>query len=61
MTILDGAHDIRPRSAVDSLERALPRVRRVTLPQAGHMLWTEDPTGFTEAVTRAVSDSRKSE
>ncbi|MGW2820775.1 alpha/beta fold hydrolase [Streptomyces sp. NPDC001443] len=61
VTILDGAHDIRPRSAVDSLERALPRVRRVTLPEAGHMLWTEEPTGFTEAVARAVSDSRKSE
>ncbi|MFG2951794.1 alpha/beta fold hydrolase [Streptomyces adustus] len=61
VTILDGAHDIRPRSAVDSLERALPRVRRVTLPEAGHMLWTEDPTGFTRAVALAVSDSRKSE
>ncbi|MPY32135.1 alpha/beta hydrolase [Streptomyces adustus] len=61
VTILDGAHDIRPRSAADSLERALPRVRRVTLTEAGHMLWTEDPAGFTEAVARAVSDSRKSE
>ncbi|MGW3729077.1 alpha/beta fold hydrolase [Streptomyces sp. NPDC000851] len=48
--ILDGAHDIRPRSAVDSLERALPRVRRVVLPDAGHLPWTEDPQGFRGAV-----------
>ena len=48
--ILDGAHDIRPRSAVDSLERALPRVRRVILPDAGHMVWADDPQGFRRAV-----------
>ncbi|WP_369249374.1 alpha/beta fold hydrolase [Streptomyces sp. R41] len=52
--IVDGARDIRPRSAVDSLERALPRVRRVSLPEAGHMPWVEDPKGFREAVTAAV-------
>ncbi|MGW2523352.1 alpha/beta fold hydrolase [Streptomyces sp. NPDC001617] len=52
--ILDGAQDIRPRSAVDSLERALPRVRRVTLPDAGHMVWTDDPKGFWEAVASAL-------
>ncbi|MFF4503959.1 alpha/beta fold hydrolase [Streptomyces sp. NPDC001401] len=51
--ILDGVHDIRPRSAVDSLERALPRVRRVILPDAGHMVWTDDPKGFREAVASA--------
>ncbi|SES41690.1 proline iminopeptidase [Streptomyces sp. yr375] len=68
--IVDGAHDIRPRPAVDSLERALPDVRRVTLPEAGHLPWAEDPEGFREAVltalggpggTAAVSDSRKSD
>ncbi|MFF4350753.1 alpha/beta fold hydrolase [Streptomyces sp. NPDC001530] len=52
--IVDGARDIRPRSAVDSLERALPRVRRVILPEAGHLPWVEDPQGFREAVTAAV-------
>ncbi|MFC4502050.1 MULTISPECIES: alpha/beta fold hydrolase [Streptomyces] len=67
--IIDGAHDIRPRSAVDSLEKALPRVRRVVLPEAGHLPWVEDPDGFraavsgflTSAVSGAVSDSRKSD
>ncbi|GAA3994260.1 alpha/beta fold hydrolase [Streptomyces plumbiresistens] len=49
--IVDGAEDIRPRSAVDSLERALPRGRRVVLREAGHLPWVEDPTGFREAVT----------
>ncbi|WP_405882681.1 alpha/beta hydrolase [Streptomyces sp. NBC_01136] len=52
--IVDGARDIRPRSAVDSLERALPDVRRVVLPEAGHLPWVEDPKGFWEAVTAAV-------
>lgn len=52
--IVDGARDIRPRSAVDSLERALPDVRRVILPSAGHIPWTEDPEGFREAVASAV-------
>ncbi len=52
--IVDGARDIRPRSAVDSLERALPRVRRVILPDAGHMLWADDPKGFREAVASAL-------
>ncbi|WP_078947904.1 alpha/beta fold hydrolase [Streptomyces griseus] len=52
--IVDGAHDIRPRPAVDSLERALPRVRRVILPDAGHLPWVEDPEGFREAVTDAL-------
>jgi proline iminopeptidase len=41
--ILDGARDLRPRSAVDSLERALPRATRVILPDAGHIPWLEAP------------------
>jgi proline iminopeptidase len=53
--IVDGARDIRPRSAVDSLERALPRVRRVVLPEAGHLPWVEDPEGFRDAVAEALS------
>jgi len=52
--IVDGERDIRPRSAVDSLERALPRVRRVTLAGAGHLPWVEDPHGFREAVLREL-------
>ncbi|KUN79567.1 alpha/beta fold hydrolase [Streptomyces griseoruber] len=52
--IVDGAEDIRPRSAVDSLERALPRVRRVTFPGAGHLPWVEDPDGFRAAVASAL-------
>ncbi|MFF4402599.1 alpha/beta fold hydrolase [Streptomyces sp. NPDC001480] len=52
VTIVDGARDIRPRTAVDSLERALPRVRRVVLPEAGHLPWVEDPEGFREALRR---------
>ncbi|WP_432157232.1 alpha/beta fold hydrolase [Streptomyces sp. bgisy153] len=74
--IVDGARDIRPRSAVDSLERALPRVRRVVFPDAGHLPWAEEPDAFRAAVVAAlqhespgrrgvtrsaVSDSRKSE
>ncbi|MFJ9583479.1 alpha/beta fold hydrolase [Streptomyces acidicola] len=52
--IVDGERDIRPRSAVDSLERAMPRARRVTLPDAGHLPWAEDPQGFREAVATAL-------
>jgi proline iminopeptidase len=52
--IVDGARDVRPRSAVDSLERALPRVRRVVLPDAGHLPWVEDPEGFREAVATVL-------
>ncbi|QOV41451.1 alpha/beta hydrolase [Streptomyces ferrugineus] len=52
--IVDGAGDIRPRSAVDSLERTLPRADRVTLPDAGHLPWVEDPKGFREAVATAL-------
>lgn len=48
--IVDGAQDPRPRAAVDSLARALPRVRRVVLPGAGHLPWAEDPAGFQSAV-----------
>ncbi|WP_329458410.1 alpha/beta fold hydrolase [Streptomyces sp. NBC_01497] len=56
--IVDGARDIRPRSAVDSLERALPQVSRTVLPQAGHIPWAEDPAGFAAAIT-AFLDGRE--
>jgi proline iminopeptidase len=41
--ILDGADDLRPRWAVDSLELALPNVTRVILPGLGHVPWLEAP------------------
>ncbi|KPI01365.1 hypothetical protein OK074_0618 [Actinobacteria bacterium OK074] len=56
VTVVDGACDIRPRSAVDSLVRALPRVRRVVLPGAGHLPWVEDPDGFRKAVLDLPAD-----
>lgn len=49
--IIDGAGDLRPRWAVDSLHRALPDVQWTTLAGAGHLPWVEDPDGFREAVT----------
>jgi proline iminopeptidase len=45
--IIDGAADLRPRWAVDSLEQALPRVRRVVLPGLGHVPWLEAPGPVT--------------
>jgi proline iminopeptidase len=44
--IIDGAADLRPRWAVDSLEQALPRVTRVVLPGVGHVPWLEVPGEF---------------
>ncbi|HST63563.1 MAG TPA: alpha/beta hydrolase [Mycobacteriales bacterium] len=41
--ILDGAADIRPRWALDTLAAALPGVTRVTLPGVGHVPWLEAP------------------
>ncbi|MFF5187135.1 alpha/beta fold hydrolase [Streptomyces sp. NPDC000345] len=52
--IVDGARDIRPRSAVDSLARALPEGRRLVLPDAGHLPWAEEPGRFREAVISLV-------
>jgi proline iminopeptidase len=50
--LVDGAHDIRPRRAVDSLERALPAARRVVLTDAGHLPWVEQPAAFHAAIAR---------
>ena len=49
--IVDGDSDNRPRWSVDSLNRALPHVRQITLPSAGHLPWVERPDEFTDAVT----------
>jgi proline iminopeptidase len=51
--IIDGDQDTRPRWAVDSLERALRNVHRVTLTGAGHLPWVEDRPGFCAAVWEA--------
>lgn len=48
--IVDGAADVRPRWAVDSLAGALPDVARVVLPSAGHVPWVESPGSFGWAV-----------
>lgn len=48
--IVDGDRDVRPRSAVDSLARALPGARRVTLAGAGHNPWVERPEDFRDTV-----------
>jgi len=53
--LIDGAHDIRPRWAVDSLERALPAARRVVLAGAGHLPWVEEPAAFRAAVARFLT------
>ncbi len=55
--IIDGERDIRPRSAVDSLAGALPSVRRMTLPDTGHLPWLEAPEGFRLAVLAFLSES----
>jgi proline iminopeptidase len=57
--IVDGARDLRPRTAVDSLAEALPRAHRVTLPHAGHLPWVEDPDGFREAIGRWADTGRE--
>jgi proline iminopeptidase len=44
--IIDGADDLRPRWAVDSLEHALPDVTRRILACAGHVPWLEVPGLF---------------
>lgn len=53
--IIDGAQDIRPRRAVDSLAQAIPTASRAVLDGAGHMPWVEDPTGFQSAVLGFLS------
>jgi proline iminopeptidase len=54
--VLDGAEDIRPRSAVESLLRALPIVRRVSFAGVGHVPWLEVPDRFRRAVIDFLVD-----
>lgn len=53
--IIDGELDLRPRRAVDSLARALPDVRRVVLPDAGHIPWLERPGELAGHLLRFLS------
>jgi proline iminopeptidase len=55
--VIDGDRDTRPRRAVDSLERSLPDVQRVTLDGAGHLPWVEDPAGFRRTVAGYLAGS----
>jgi proline iminopeptidase len=56
--IIDGADDLRPRWAVDSLEQALPRVTRVVLPGAGHVPWLEAPGPVGSLVLEFLSGTK---
>lgn len=49
--IIDGADDIRPRWAVDSLADALPVVRRVIIPGAAHFPWLDAPDAFAAGLS----------
>jgi proline iminopeptidase len=55
--IIDGDADIRPRSAVDSLHRALPNVERVNLSGAGHLPWVERRHDFSRTVTTFLTSN----
>ncbi|HYN92540.1 MAG TPA: alpha/beta hydrolase [Pilimelia sp.] len=57
--IVDGAQDIRPRWAVDSLYQGLPNAQRVTLANAGHLPWIENPDEFRQAVTSFLAQHRR--
>jgi proline iminopeptidase len=48
--IVDGAADLRPRWAVDSLAEALPRCTRVSLAGAGHYPWLDRPAELGAAL-----------
>lgn len=54
--ILDGELDIRPRHAVNSLERILPEAKRVVLPGSGHLPWVDEPDAFRSALSGFLVD-----
>jgi proline iminopeptidase len=54
--ILEGAQDIRPRWAVDSLASALPLVTRVSLDNLGHVPWLEAPGRTASALRPFLSE-----
>lgn len=54
--IVDGMSDLRPRSSVDSLAAALPKVMRVRIAEAGHFPWLDAPDLFEEALSGWLID-----
>jgi proline iminopeptidase len=48
--VVQGEDDPRPVASCDSLVEALPSVRRVVIPDAGHLPWVERPVKFTAVV-----------
>ncbi|MEJ3750494.1 alpha/beta hydrolase [Actinomycetes bacterium KLBMP 9797] len=56
--IVDGAEDIRPRWAVDSLYQALPDAERVSFAGGGHLPWVESRDEFGRAVTTFLANTR---
>jgi proline iminopeptidase len=57
--IIDGADDIRPRWAVDSLEQAIPVAARVVLPGAGHLPWVEAPGEFASVLLEYLREAER--
>jgi proline iminopeptidase len=57
--IVDGAEDIRPRWAVDSLYQALPDAERVSLAGAGHLPWVEHRDDFGRTVSSFLADNSR--
>lgn len=55
--IVDGALDIRPRWAVDSLQQALLSATRVVVDNAGHVPWLEAPDEFGSALLTFLHES----
>jgi proline iminopeptidase len=53
--IVDGARDLRPRWAADSLAEALPNATRVTLEASGHLPWLDEPAAFAAALREFVA------
>ena len=52
--IMDGALDLRPRWAVDSLAEALPEATRYTFARAGHFPWIDQPREFADVLRRFI-------
>ncbi|MBR7836106.1 alpha/beta fold hydrolase [Actinospica durhamensis] len=53
--ILDGARDLRPRWAVDSLAEALPHCTRAEFADAGHFPWLDEPAAFAARLRAFVN------
>lgn len=54
--LLHGAEDPRPATALDTLAAALPDVRVVIVPGAGHRPWVEAPVAVRSALTAFLDE-----